>query len=120
MVAFHLIDDLVTSHDSLEKHLDVGDCTLRSLIVGIEILSLKDRSPGNAIASKALLLPHLRVVEQYVDSSCITKVWPIAHAPEHFQRNAAPLRSGYEGLRLQLRIEDDSHLSVGKIFEEKA
>jgi hypothetical protein len=120
LILFQLGDNISTAHNSLEQHLDVCIGAFRALVVWVEVFRFENGRPGYSIASKALLLQDLRIVQQNVDLASVAKIWPVAHAAEDIQGDAPSLFCSRERLSLELSVEDDCHFLVAEVFEEKA
>jgi hypothetical protein len=114
-----LRNDSFATDDSAEELLDIGASTRRTLEIGIEVFCFENRCPGYAIASEALLLTDLGIVEQDINLTSVAKVGAVAHTAEHLQRNTPTSLRGHEMLSLQLGVKDSSHLVIIEIFEEE-
>ena len=120
LILFQLGDNVSTAHNSLEQHLNVRVGAFSTLVVWVEVLRFEDGSPGHTIASKALLLQNLCVVQQNVDLARIAKVRPVAHPAENVQGDASSLLRSGESLGFELGVKDDCHFLIVEVFEEKA
>jgi hypothetical protein len=112
LILFQLGDNIFTAHDALEQHVDVRVGAFPTLVVWVKVLRFEDGSPGHTIASKALLLQNLCVIQQNVDLARIAKVRPVAHPAENIHSR--------ESLSFELGVKDDCHFLIVEVFEEKA
>jgi hypothetical protein len=119
LILFQLGDNISTAHNSLEQHLDVCIGAFRALVVWVEVFRFENGRPGYSIASKALLLQDLRIVQQNVDLASVAKIWPVAHAAEDIQGDAPSLFCSRERLSLELGVKDDRHFCIVEVFKEK-
>ena len=120
LILFQLGDNTLAADNSFEKHFNVRVGALRALVIRVKVLRFKDSRPGYTIASKALLLHDLRIIQENVDLASVAEIGPVAHPIKDVQGDASGFSRSGESLGLELSIKDDSHFLVAEVFEQKS